>query len=117
MSGFKSKVGKPFSAKLKLNEEKVELAFDQIEPKETKTTYQCPCCGTNIIADKWSWKCEENCGFSFNYKTAGKEMKESDLADLIKNKKTKKITGFTSKTGKKFSASLVLEDKATKFEF
>lgn len=118
MSGFKSKAGKPFSAKLKLNEGKVELAFDKIEPKETKTTYQCPCCGANIIADKWSWKCEENCGFSFNYKIAEKEMKESDLADLIKNKKTKKITGFTSKAGKKFSASLVLKENGkTEFSF
>lgn len=118
ISGFKSKAGKPFSAKLKLNEGKVEFSFEESCSKETKATYQCPCCGGNIIADKWAWKCGDNCGFSFSYKIAGKEMKESDLKDLVKNKKTKNISGFTSKGGKKFSASLVLKpDGTTGFEF
>lgn len=118
ISGFKSKVGKTFGAKLKLNEGKIEFEFSKVEPKETKFTYQCPCCGGNIIADNWAWKCEKNCGFSFNYKIAEKEMKENDLKDLINNRRTKKLTGFVSKAGKKFSASLVLkEDGKTKFEF
>lgn len=118
ISGFKSKAGKTFSAKLKLNEGKTEFEFSKAEPKETKATYQCPCCGGNIIADKWAWKCEKSCGFSFSYKIAGKEMKESDLKDLINNKRTNKLTGFVSKAGKKFSASLVLkEDGKTEFKF
>lgn len=118
ISGFKSKAGKTFSAKLKLNEGKTEFEFSKAEPKETKATYQCPCCGGNIIADKWAWKCEKDCGFSFSYKIAGKEMKENDLKDLINNRRTKKLTGFVSKAGKKFSASLVLkEDGKTEFKF
>lgn len=118
ISGFKSKAGKTFSAKLKLNEGKTEFEFSKAEPKETKATYQCPCCGGNIIADKWAWKCEKGCGFSFSYKIAGKEMKESDLKGLINNRRTNKLTGFVSKTGKKFSASLVLkEDGKTEFLF
>lgn len=45
-------------------------------------------------------------------------MKENDLKDLINNRRTKKLTGFVSKAGKKFSASLVLkEDGKTEFEF
>ena len=118
ISGFKSKAGKTFSAKLKLNEGKTEFEFSKAEPKETKATYQCPCCGGNIIADKWAWKCEKGCGFSFSYKIAGKEMTESDLKGLINNRRTNKLTGFVSKAGKKFSASLVLkEDGKTEFEF
>lgn len=118
ISGFKSKAGKTFSAKLKLNEGKTEFEFSKAEPKETKAVYQCPCCGGDIIADKWAWKCEKDCGFSFSYKIAGKEMKENDLKDLINNRRTKKLTGFVSKAGKKFSASLVLkEDGKTEFKF
>lgn len=118
ISGFKSKAGKTFSAKLKLNEGKTEFEFSKAEPKETKAVYQCPCCGGDIIADKWAWKCEKGCGFSFSYKIAGKEMKENDLKDLINNRRTKKLTGFVSKAGNKFSASLVLkEDGKTEFKF
>ncbi|WP_097005280.1 type IA DNA topoisomerase [Lacrimispora amygdalina] len=118
ISGFKSKTGKKFSAKLKLNEGKVEFDFEKAEPKETKASYKCPCCGKNIMADKWAWKCENNCGFSFSYKIAGKEMKESDLKELIRDKKTKKIAGFVSKAGKRFSASIVLnKDGSTGFDF
>jgi len=118
ISGFKSKSGKTFSAKLKIKDNKVEFAFDEATPKETKKTYSCPCCEAEVVADKWSWKCSKNCGFSFNYKIAGKDMKETDLKDLIEKKKTKKITGFKSKTGKLFSAKIKLnEDGTTKFEF
>lgn len=113
IAGFKSKAGKNFSAKLKLNNYKIEFDFDKAEDKKTKEEYKCPHCGGNIVPDQWSWKCEKNCGFSLSYKIAGKQMKESDLKDLICNKKTKKIDGFTSKAGKKFSAALKLKDDGT----
>lgn len=125
IKGFKSKAGKPFDAALKLTildgdtkTSKVEFVFENSEPKETKSSYQCPHCQSAIIADKWAWKCEKNCGFSLSYKIAGRDMKESDLKELIKTGRTRKITGFVSKAGKKFSAALVLkEDGTTKFEF
>jgi DNA topoisomerase-3 len=116
IKGFKSSTGKSFAAKLKINEGKIEFSFD--EPKQTKAKYLCPCCGSNVISDKWSWKCEKECGFSLSYKIAGKTLKESDLKELIENKKTKKISGFVSKKGKPFNAYLVLQsDGKTKFEF
>lgn len=118
ISGFKSKTGKEFSAKLKLDGGKVAFQFAEAGAKETKNTYTCPHCGANVVADKWSWKCEKNCGFSMGYRIAGREMKESDLKDLIANHKTKKLSGFTSKAGKPFSAFLVLKpDGTTGFEF
>lgn len=125
IKGFKSKAGKPFDAALKLTildgdtkTSKVEFVFENSEPKETKSSYQCPHCQSAVIADKWAWKCEKNCGFSLSYKIAGRDMKESDLKELIKTGRTRKITGFVSKAGKKFSAALVLkEDGTTKFEF
>lgn len=125
IKGFKSKAGKPFDAALKLTildgdtkTSKVEFVFENSEPKETKSSYQCPHCQSAVIADKWAWKCEKNCGFSLSYKIARRDMKESDLKELIKTGRTRKITGFVSKAGKKFSAALVLkEDGTTKFEF
>lgn len=126
--GFKSKAGKSFEAALRLvvtEEEgvkraKTEFVFDNpsSEEKKTKKTYICPNCGKRVINDKWAWKCSGDCGFSLNYRIAGRDMKESELNDLIGSGKTKKLSGFTSKAGKKFSASIVLgTDGKTKFEF
>lgn len=125
IKGFKSKAGKTFDAALKITitdgeikTSKVEFAFENPEPKEIKFSCKCPCCKSAITTDKWAWKCEKNCGFSLNYKIAGREMKESDLKELVEKGRTQKISGFMSKAGKKFSASLVLKkDGTTKFEF
>ena len=117
--GFKSKAGKTFSAKLKLNDNKVEFYFEpapSAESKSTKKKYHCPCCKGEIIADKWAWKCPD-CGFSVSYKIASKEITEKQLADLINNGKTDKISGFISKAGKRFSASLVIKDGKVSFDF
>ena len=117
--GFKSKAGKTFSAKLKLNDNKVEFYFEpapSAESKSTKKKYHCPCCKSEIIADKWAWKCPD-CGFSVSYKIASKEITEKQLADLINNGKTDKISGFISKAGKRFSASLVIKDGKVSFDF
>ena len=58
IKGFKSKAGKPFDAALKLTildgdtkTSKVEFVFENSEPKETKSSYQCPHCQSAIIAD------------------------------------------------------------------
>jgi len=118
ISGFKSKTGNKFAAKLQLNEGKVDFLFEKSEPKETKNEYKCPCCGAKIISDKWAWRCEKDCGFSLSYKIASKEINESDLKDLVDEKRTKKLSGFVSKAGKSFSASLVLQpDGKTTFNF
>ena len=45
-------------------------------------------------------------------------MIESDLESLIKKKETRQIAGFKSKSGKKFSAKIALnEDGSTRFVF
>ena len=124
ISGFTSKSGKKFDAILKLTieDDKAKVTFDFNNPnpeeKRTKESYKCPNCGGNIINDKFNWRCENNCGFTLNYKIAGRDMKEEDLKDLIENGKTKKMSGFISKSGKYFSASLILKNKTkTEFQF
>ena len=124
IKGFKSKSGKKFDAKLKLvkntesgPEYKLQFAFDADETREAnKISAKCPCCGNEIKDDKWSWKCEK-CGFSLNYKIAGKTLTIRDLENIIFDGKTDKIKGFTSKAGKKFDAYLVLDKDAKKVNF
>lgn len=116
IKGFKSKAGKSFDARLQIKDGKVEFLFDEPKTVEMKKEYRCPICGGLIVADKWAWKCENN-DFSLSYKIAGKDITEKNLEELIKTGKTSKISGFVSKTGKKFSASLELKDGKTSFNF
>ena len=126
IKGFKSKTGKKFDAKLKFvkNEGegpayKMQFAFAGDEVREkNKVSAKCPCCGGEIKDDRWGWKCEK-CGFTLNYKIAGKTLTVSDLESIIFDGKTDKIKGFISKAGKKFDARLVLdkENKKVNFEF
>ena len=116
IKGFKSKAGKSFDARLQIKDGKVEFLFDEPKTVEMKKEYRCPICGGLIVADKWAWKCENN-DFSLSYKIAGKDITEKNLEELIKTGKTSKISGFVSKTGKRFSASLELKDGKTSFNF
>ena len=81
-----------------------------------ETKQKCPCCGGELKSTKFTWECD--CGFKFWIETCGHKMKESDLKDLVQNGRTK-VYDFTSKAGKKFRASLVLDKdgKKTNFEF
>lgn len=111
IKGFKSKEGKEFSAKLKVQDGKVTFAF--FEPE--KTSVACPCCEKAIINDKWSWKC--SCGFSLSHEIANKKIAEKHLKQLSEKGITEKISGFKSKTGKTFDAKLKLNKKERKIEF
>ena len=46
-----------------------------------------------------------------------KNISDSDVKELISNKKTGVIKGFKSKAGKLFNAKLILEDNKIKFDF
>lgn len=119
ISGFTSKTGKQFSAKLQMDDEgKISFYFEDLQKDKKEVSCKCPKCGGKIINDKWAWKCENNCGFAVNYQIASKKLSDKDLHDLITNGTTAKLNGFKSKTGKTFSAKIVLDDdKKTKFEF
>ena len=108
INGFKSKEGKSFSAKLKVENGKV--IFDFFTPSQIEIP--CPCCKGTITNEKWAWKCA--CGFSFSHEIAGKKMSEKHLQQLSTSGATEKISGFKSKAGKAFSASLIVNpDKKT----
>lgn len=119
IKGFKNKAGKVFDAKLKLvkneddNSYKLQFVFkgDEIREKN-KVSAKCPLCGGEIKDDRFGWKCQD-CAFNLNYSIAGKELTVSDLEAIIFEGQTQVIKGFTSKSGKKFDAKLIL-DKETK---
>ncbi len=120
ISGFKSKSGKTFDAKLKIDENnKVSFVFENTTSakNDEEIEYKCPKCGGKIINDKWAWTCDQ-CDFKINYNIAGKNISVSNAEQIIKNGRSSLIKGFKSKTGKTFNAYIVLDDNYnTKFEF
>lgn len=82
--------------------------------------YNCPVCGKPLTVSPKAWGCsgyKDGCNFTIWNIIAGKKLTDKDKADLLTKKKTKLLTGFTSKSGKSFDAYLVLKDSKIEFEF
>ena len=120
ISGFKSKAGKAFDAKLALAKDEtgkatgVKFVFENEE--EVLEGVKCPKCGKPIIKNHWGYKCEGNqkdaengCDF-FIGKVAGVSLSKEDVTKLLTEKVTDKIAGFTSKKGSTFDAKLALDE-------
>ena len=120
ISGFKSKAGKPFEAKLALGKDErgkvtgIRFVFE--DEREVLENVKCPKCGKPIIKDHWGYRCEDNkkgdensCDF-FIGKVAGVSLSKEDVTKLLTDKITDKIAGFTSKKGSSFDAKLALDE-------
>lgn len=117
--GFKSKTGKRFDAKLKVDKDengKVNIAFDfsDVEP-EIIPEVKCPVCGGQIKKTSFGYGCvnfspddENSCRFSIGT-IAGKTLPVTAVKQLLTDGHTDTLRGFKSKTGKKFDACLKLE--------
>ncbi len=128
ISGFKSKRGTKFDAKLALNKDEhgkvsgVKFVFEAEEKELAKL--KCPKCGSPIIKTHFGYRCKNNirdnvdaCPF-FVGKVAGVDITEEQFTKLITEKKTDLITGFLSKKGLFFDARLKLnEEFKVEFEF
>ncbi|MDC7279620.1 topoisomerase C-terminal repeat-containing protein [Butyrivibrio fibrisolvens] len=128
ISGFKSKKGTKFDAKLTLSKDEngkvtgIGFVFED-ETKEMPGL-TCPKCGSPIIKNHFGYKCKNNiqgnvdsCSF-FVGKVAGVDIPEDQFTKLIKEKRTDVITGFLSKKGLFFDARLKLNDEfRTEFDF
>lgn len=81
---------------------------------------KCPKCGKEVISTTGKFgnyfKCIA-CDFKISGKIAKKNITESVAKELLKNKVTKEIKGFTSSKGNKFNAILTLENNEVKFKF
>ena len=113
IKGFISKAGKKFDAMLKLDNGNIKFEFPEV--KDEKGSIKCPSCNKELVVSKWYYQC--SCGFKIPHVICEKDLSEQDMRSLINDKKTGLIKGFTSRNGKKFNASLVLEDNKIKFVF
>ncbi|ATW26627.1 type IA DNA topoisomerase [Candidatus Formimonas warabiya] len=89
--------------------------------KTTKSLGKCPFCGHSVVATAKAYGCsnwKNGCKFTVWKTMAGKNIPEEAVRKLITEGKTEKMTGFQSKTGKSFSAALVVKkDRTIGFDF
>ena len=88
---------------------------------KVSTAYRCPCCGGTVAKDGMWFVCEdEGCGFRVYRLMSGHVLTDKEAEELFSAKRTGTITDFISKkTGKEFSAALVVnaDTKKADFEF
>lgn len=126
LSGFVSKMGRPFSAVIKLDEnKKPTFVFGKENQTDESTTPDfstaqplglCPKCAANVYATPKAFACakkfEKACDFQISRIILNQEITAEDVQKLLHNKKTDLLTNFVSKrTHRKFSAFLTLNDK------
>ena len=129
LSGFKSKKGSEFSAKLTLDKEfNIQFAFESDGKFHgQKTDYKCPLCGSLLEENKNAIFCTgttesgEPCNFTLFKTIAGHTLTAKEIAELFKNGRTPLIQKFKSKKGTEFAAALKWGESADKgravFEF
>ena len=118
LDGFTSKKGNPFSAKLTVdkNDGSVKFSFPE---RETDPELTCPDCGKPMRKMDWGYGCSgyPDCRFSVFKTIAGKQLEDSQIRTLIKDRELPKIEGFRSRKGTTFDAGLRIEDGGVKFVF
>ena len=121
LSGFKSKKGSEFSAKLTLDKDfNILFAFESDGKFHgQKTDYKCPLCGSLLEENKNAIFC--NCNFTLFKTIAEHTLTAKEIKELFTNGRTPLIQGFKSKKGTEFSAALKWGEGADKgravFEF
>ena len=129
LSGFKSKKGSEFSAKLTLDKDfNIQFAFESDGKFHgQKTDYKCPQCGSLLEENKNAIFCTgttesgEPCNFTLFKTIAGHTLTAKEIAELFTNGRTPLIQKFKSKKGTEFAAVLKWGEGADKgrtvFEF
>lgn len=116
-----TKDGRTWEQKLRLNDAH-ELEF--VKEQRVATAYTCPSCGgtmmendKNLICSNFNMDDESACHFYIPKDICGYHLKEKDLKLLFENGRTEVISGFVSKSKKKFDAALKMEDGKVEFDF
>jgi DNA topoisomerase-3 len=129
LDGFRSRLGRPFSAGLKLGEgEKIELVVGEEEGTLDFTGQeplgQCPACGGKMFMSQLRYVCEHSvakpstCTFKVSKKILNRDISVAEVQDLLKNGKTALLEKFISnKTRRPFSAFLMWKDGKVSFDF
>ena len=129
LEGFRSKLGRPFSAVVKLDGE-FKQVFDfgdtangngqQIDFSTAPAIAPCPVCKSGTIHDTGNaYQCSNTgqCKFRMGKTICQREVPREQVIKLIETGKTDLIPRFISKKGKPFSAFLKLEGDKVGFEF
>lgn len=80
----------------------------------------CPFCGKSIRKFEKGYSCtgyKSGCQFTIWTEVCGKKLTESQVRSICENGKTNAIKGFKGKSGKEFTAKLVLNKTTRKLEF
>jgi len=136
LQGFRSKMGRPFAAMIKLKEDHMpEFDFGQSDAdadgEEVDFSTQealgaCPKCGGRVFEHGMAYVCEKavgagkTCDFRSGKIILQQEVARADMQKLLATGRTALLKGFISnKTRRKFSAYLVRDTKTGKvgFEF
>jgi len=133
LTGFRSRMGKPFSAVVKLTDElKAEFDFgqDTREGEEApdfsaqEPLGSCPKCGARVFEHGMAYTCEKavgpgkTCDFRSGRLILQQPVEREQMKKLLATGRTDLLTDFVSKKGRKFKAFLVKNpDGKIGFEF
>jgi hypothetical protein len=136
LQGFRSKLGRPFAAVIKMTPEfKPEFDFGQDQKNEDGTVTEvdftgqqplgkCPKCGGSVFDGGMNYLCEKatgsgkSCTFRTGKIILQQPIEPAQVTKLLAEGKTDLLKSFVSKrTGRKFEAFLALQDGDVKFEF
>ena len=115
---LKSKAGKKYKAKLKLEDYKLIPDFGESKAGDMttaiRTDYKCPKCGSPLFKRGQLLYCEKgsSCGFKMYTSICGKELTDERIKELIEDSVTSTpISGLKSKKGNEFTAILKRDDE------
>ncbi|MEJ7670522.1 MAG: DNA topoisomerase III [Casimicrobiaceae bacterium] len=135
IEGFRSKQGRPFSAKLKLSDAfEIEFDFgqgaggdDDTEPPDfsgQEALGACPKCGSRVFELRNSYICEKavgpdkSCDFRSGREILQRPVERGQMQKLLAEKKTDLLQFVSTRTRRPFSAHLVVQDDGkVGFEF
>ena len=136
LQGFRSKLGRPFAALLKLNAEgKLEFDFGQndtsanggaepIDFSSQESLGKCPKCGARVFENGMSYVCEKAvgpdraCDFRSGKIILQQAVDRAQMVKLLATGKTDLLRRFISKKNRPFSAFLAVgKDGRVGFEF
>ena len=132
LDGFISKMGRPFSSKLRLNEDhKLEFDFgnedkEKDEPLDLSVlpiVGKCPKCGSNVYDSPKGYVCEKTlqkgCDFRMGKTILQQPISVEEAKKILSEGKSSELNGFVSnRTKRSFSAFLVLgKNGSVGFEF
>ena len=132
LDGFRSKMGRAFSAELKLTDEhKVEFDFGNDDEDEEEVDFSgqesiggCPKCKGPVYEHGRAYVCEKNtgkdrkCSFRTGKVILKRDIEKEQVVKLLNDGKTDLIPNFISKRGRPFKAFLILKPNGdVGFEF